>query len=94
VLLEVAELRAECARLGITEVGVSPSQAFSGPKLIARLSPLPLRVSQTIRLKRLHKASVYKEDLEQVQLPVHEGRDLARTITAFLRDIAPEEEAA
>jgi hypothetical protein len=25
---------------------------------------------------------------------VHDGRDLARTLTAFLRDIAPVEEAA
>jgi transcription-repair coupling factor (superfamily II helicase) len=94
VLVEVAELRAECARLGITEVGVSPSPAFSGPKLIARLSPLPLRVSQTIRLKRLHKLAVYKEENEQVQLPVADGRELARALTAFLRDIAPLEEAA
>ena len=93
VLLEVAELRAECARLGITEVGVSPSPAFSGPKLIARLSPLPLRVSQTIRLKRLHKAAVYKEELEQVQLPVHDGRELARSLIELLRDLAPAEEA-
>jgi transcription-repair coupling factor (superfamily II helicase) len=94
VLVEVAELRAECARLGITEVGVSPSPAFSGPKLIARLSPLPLRMSQTIRLKRLHKLAVYKEENEQVQLPVADGRELARALTAFLRDIAPLEEAA
>jgi transcription-repair coupling factor (superfamily II helicase) len=92
-LLDVAELRAECTRLGITEVGVTPSPAFSGPKLVARFSPLPLKTSQTIRLKRLHKTSVYKEDLEQVQVAVPDGPELPRLLVAFLRDLAPPEAA-
>ena len=50
-LLEVAEVRAECARLGITEVTVAAGPGFGGPAYIARLTPVALKVSQEVRLE-------------------------------------------
>jgi hypothetical protein len=58
---------------------------------IARLAPLALRTSQTIRLQRLHKGAVYKEDLGQVALPLARGADVAAALVSFLRDMVPAE---
>ena len=82
-LLAVGRLRAECHRSGVREVVVAKAPAFSssssssggsgglgGAPLVARLRPLPLRVSQQMRLQRLYKGAVYKEDMAQAQVPL------------------------
>ncbi len=60
-LLRVARLRAECVRLGVREVTVA--------KDVARIGPLALPVSATVRLKRLYPKAVIKEG-DQVVLPM------------------------
>ncbi|MDQ4134375.1 MAG: transcription-repair coupling factor [Actinomycetota bacterium] len=82
-LLSVADLRAECARLGIREVTVA--------KGVARISPLPLRTSATIRLKRLLPRAVYKEDLAQLVVPQPKGDDPAAALVELLRVLCPAE---
>jgi transcription-repair coupling factor (superfamily II helicase) len=62
-LLEVAHLRAEAHRVGVREVAVARDTA--------RISPIQLRTSQSIRLKRLYPKAVYKEDMRQVVLPLN-----------------------
>jgi transcription-repair coupling factor (superfamily II helicase) len=93
-LLEVARLRAECVRTGVREIVVTAGPGFGGPKHIARISPLPLLLSQQLRLKRLFPGSVYKEDIAQVQVGIKGGTDLIEAIVLFLRTIAPLEERA
>jgi transcription-repair coupling factor (superfamily II helicase) len=84
-LLDVARLRAECARTGVRELTVARNTA--------RLSPLHLKTSQAIRLKRLVREAVYKEDLGQVVLPVKgAGVDVARALVALLGELVPSEE--
>ena len=61
-LLEVGRLRAACARTGVREVTVARDTA--------RLSPLSLKTSQQLRLQRLYPRAVYKQDAEQVVLPL------------------------
>jgi len=61
-LLQVALLRAECVRLGIREVVVA--------KDVARIAPLELRASESVRLKRTHPKAVVKEDLKQLVVPL------------------------
>jgi transcription-repair coupling factor (superfamily II helicase) len=70
-LLGIANLRAECARLGIREVSVvgGGSGAARG-SLVARLSPISLRASERVRLSRLWPSAVYKEDQEQLVGPL------------------------
>jgi transcription-repair coupling factor (superfamily II helicase) len=85
-LLAVARLRAECVRTGVREVTVA--------KGIARVSPLPLKVSQTMRLKRLHPKAIYKEDVDQVLIPVRPGSEVAVTLVTFLQEMVPIEEAS
>jgi len=88
-LLEVARLRAECVRLGITEVNVTKGPAFGGPAHTARVAPVQLKTSQTIRLARLFKGAVYKPDTGRLVLPVPKTPDLAATLVQFLRQLLP-----
>ncbi len=93
-LLDVARLRAECARLGIREVNVAKGPGFGGPEWVARLTPVALKVSQEVRLKRLVKGAVYKPDSGQVQLPIVgrlHGGELPSAIVLLLRQIVPVE---
>jgi transcription-repair coupling factor (superfamily II helicase) len=89
-LLDVARLRAEAHRLGIREINVTKGPAFGGPAWTARVSPLQLKASQGIRLNRLFKGSVYKEDQGQVIFPIAKTPDLAGTIVTLLQTLIPE----
>jgi transcription-repair coupling factor (superfamily II helicase) len=88
-LLEVARLRAECARLGVREVNVAKGPGFGGPAWIVRLSPIELKVSQQMRLKRLVKDSVYKEEAGQMQVPLRQKAQLVDGLVLLLRQLVP-----
>ena len=88
-LLDVARLRAEAHRIGAREINVTKGPAFGGPAWTARVSPLRLKASQTVRLARLFKGAVYKEDQELVIFPVPRTPDLAGTIVDLLRSLVP-----
>ena len=61
-LLMVGSLRAECHRLGITDMQITVSQA--------RLSPIELKLSESMRLKRLARDAILKEDQRQLVVPI------------------------
>ena len=88
-LLAVARLRAECARIGVREVTVA--------KGVARVSPLQLRTSAQIRLRRVAKNAVYKEDLAQLVLPVPRAdpgsgqNAVTEAVITLLRELVPAE---
>ncbi len=89
-LLDVARLRAECVRLGVTAVSVQ--------KGLARFEGLELRKSQEIRLKRLvPRASVLSD---HVVVPLAGNRELSAGpsvvtgLLALLAEIAPPDPAA
>ncbi|CAN5759417.1 transcription-repair coupling factor [soil metagenome] len=90
-LLDVARLRAEAHRLGVREINVTKGPAFGGPAWTARVSPLALKASQTVRLARLFKGAVYKEEAGQLVLPVPKTPDLAGTLVDLLRQLVPPE---
>jgi transcription-repair coupling factor (superfamily II helicase) len=56
----------------------------------ARLSPLDLKLSETMRLKRLSKAAIVKEDLRQLVVPIPRGQDPAVFLVAFLDELIPD----
>jgi transcription-repair coupling factor (superfamily II helicase) len=95
-LLAVARLRAEAARTGVREVVVVKPSSFGGSPSTARLSPLPLKTSQQIRLKRLHPTSVYKEAEQLLIVKIPHKEHPADWLVALLRDLepVPEPEAA
>ncbi len=86
-LLEVARLRAECHRLGVTEVTVMAGDGFMGPAFKARVSPLELKTSQTIRLKRIAPKAVYKPESGFLEVPMAKGSDPATDLVTFLRHL-------
>jgi hypothetical protein len=73
-------------RTGVREVTVARGTA--------RLAPLVLPTSRHIRLQRLYKQAVYKEDLSQLVLPVPAGTDPAPYLVEVLRELVPAEEAS
>lgn len=48
-----------------------------------------MRTSQVMRLNRLFRGAVYKEDQELVVLPVPRTPDLAGTMVTLLRQLVP-----
>jgi transcription-repair coupling factor (superfamily II helicase) len=89
-LLEVARLRAECVRTGVTEVAVTKASALtSGPGWVARLAPLELAQSKQTRLARLYKGALYKSGDRQLQLPVRSGPGVADAVVEALRELVP-----
>jgi transcription-repair coupling factor (superfamily II helicase) len=88
-LLEVARLRAECARTGIREVNVGKGPGFGKPAYVVRLSPVELKVSQEVRLNRLVKDAVYKGEARQLQLPVRKPSELVDGLVTILRQLMP-----
>jgi transcription-repair coupling factor (superfamily II helicase) len=85
-LLGVARLRAECARTGVREVTVARG--------VARLAPLVLRTSAQIRLQRLSRQAVWKEDLSQLVVPLARGADPIEAVRILLRELVPEQAPA
>ncbi len=96
-LLDVASLRAECVRTGVREVTIVPGaggkSGFGGPRFMARISPLALPASKQIRLQRLYKDTVYKPDVEQLQLPVKQAAGAVAQVIAALRELVPPADA-
>ena len=86
-LLTVGRLRAQCHRLGITEMQITGSKTTGGQ---ARLSPLELKLSETMRLKRLSKGAIVKEDQRQLVVPIPRGQDPAMFLVAFLDELIPD----
>ncbi len=93
-LLDVARLRAECARIGIREVNVGKGPGFGKPAYVVRLSPVELKISQEVRLSRLVKDSVYKADARQLQLPVRKPSELVDGLILVLRQLFPPDPGA
>jgi len=89
-LLEVARLRAECVRSGVREVTVTKGPGFGGPRYIARISPVALPASKVVRLRRLYKDTVYKEEIGQLQMPIKAASMAATTVILALQELLPE----
>jgi transcription-repair coupling factor (superfamily II helicase) len=85
-LLAIGLLRAQCHRVGIRDVSITGNQA--------RLAPLRLRASETMRLRRLARDAIYKEDAGQLVVPLRRGDDPARRLVALLTELVPEPERA
>jgi transcription-repair coupling factor (superfamily II helicase) len=89
-LLTVGRLRAQCHRLGITDMQITGAKSSGGQ---ARLSPLELKLSETMRLKRLSKGAIVKEDQRQVVVPLPRGQDPAMFLVTFLDELIPDHTA-
>ena len=87
-LLQVGYLRAECHRLGISDIQMNVGSGSSGT---AKLSPVTLKLSETMRLRRIAKAAIYKEDLDQLIVPLPRGAEPCAFLVRFLDELIPVE---
>ena len=78
-LLNVATLRLECMRIGITEILTNANAV--------RISPVELRASQTMALRRLAPGSSYKEQTHVITVPLPRGEDPALHLIGLLREL-------
>ena len=67
---------------------------FGGQPSTARLSPLPLKTSQQIRLKRLHPTAIYKEAEQLLIVKVSHREHPADALVDLLRLLDPVPEPA
>ncbi len=97
-LLDVARIRAHCARLGVTEVIVIGGPGFGGPEHIAKLGPISLKASQEVRFKRLFskgvwKPSEYGDRGGQLQVGLMKKHSVADDLVLFFETMFPIEES-
>ncbi len=81
-LLMVGSLRAECYRLGLREISMMGQQA--------RLAPITLKTSEYIRLGRVAKGAIYKEEIGQLVVPLRKGIDPAEQLVTLLGELIPQ----
>ena len=80
-LLTIGRLRADCSRLGLKDITIMSNQA--------RLGPITLKTSEEMRLRRLARDSIYKEEIKQLVVPIKKGVDPATFLVKFLRELIP-----
>jgi transcription-repair coupling factor (superfamily II helicase) len=93
-LLDVARLRAEAARLGIREINVVKVTGIGAAVWTARMSPVKLKVSEEVRLKRLVPRGLYKAEMGQLVVPTKGGRGVATELVDLLATLFPAKAAA
>jgi transcription-repair coupling factor (superfamily II helicase) len=95
-LLDVARLRVECLRLGITDLAVAVPRAGmgggGGPRATVKMSPVSLPASAEVRLRRLAPGATYQADLHRLLLPLAlpaQGKEFAPTLITLLSELIP-----
>ena len=80
-LLMISRLRADCHRIGLRDISITSNQA--------RLGPIDLKTSETLRLRRLARDAIVKEELKQIIVPIKRGVDPATFLVGLLRELIP-----
>jgi transcription-repair coupling factor (superfamily II helicase) len=93
-LLEVARLRVECLRLGVTDLAVTAPRRGMGrtERATVKLAPLTLPASAEVRLRRLAPGATYQADQHRLLLPVvppPEGSGYASMLVELLAELVP-----
>jgi transcription-repair coupling factor (superfamily II helicase) len=78
-LIAVGALRVECIRIGITEIVTNGNEA--------RISPVQLRASQTMALRRLAPGAIFKEQSGLLVVPIKRGTHTTTVITELLHEL-------
>ena len=81
-LLMVGSLRAECHRIGLREIIVSDNRA--------KLSPITLKASESMRLVRLSPSATYREQSNDLSIAIPRGQEPASYLVAFMQELVEE----
>jgi transcription-repair coupling factor (superfamily II helicase) len=94
-LLDVARLRVECLRLGITDVAVNAPRGGMGrstDRANVKLSPITLPASAEVRLRRLAPGATYQADQHRLLMAVpvpKGGGGYAPGLVTLLAELVP-----
>jgi transcription-repair coupling factor (superfamily II helicase) len=78
-LIAVGALRVECIRIGITEIVTNGNEA--------RISPVQLRASQAMALRRLAPGATFKEQSGLLVVPIKRGAHPTTILTDLLHEL-------
>lgn len=92
-LVDIARLRVQCIQRGITDVTVTKGPGFGGPKWVAKIAPVALRVSRVMRLERVYKGSTYHESAQTLVLALPSAASAARDLVAAFDELLGPTEA-
>ncbi|GBL21031.1 transcription-repair-coupling factor [Acidimicrobiaceae bacterium] len=81
-LLMVGSLRAECHRIGLREIIVSDNRA--------KLSPITLKASESMRLVRLSPSATYREQSNDLSIAIPRGQEPATYLVGFMQELVEE----
>ena len=80
-LLAVGSLRAECHRIGLKDVQIIGSYA--------RMGPVELKVSEELRLRRISRNALHKQEQQQIVVPLPRNIEPAQFLVDFLQELRP-----
>ena len=63
---------------------------FGGPKWIAKISPVDLRVSKKMRLERVYRGSTYREQARILQLALPSATTAAIDLVSAFDELLPQ----
>ena len=91
-LLSVANLRCEARKIGITEIAGRLVNINEEPQIVVKATPIVLRPSEVIRVKRLYPGSVYKSELGELQIVFNHSKTPIEDLVSYLRQLSPLED--
>ena len=86
-LLSVAKLRCEARKLGILEIAGRNLAKTGESKWVAKISPISLRPSEIVRVKRLYPGSVVKDSLEELQIVLNHSETPIEDLVDYLQQL-------
>ena len=86
-LLSVAKLRCEARKLGIVEIAGRTLAKTGESKWVAKISPISLRPSEIVRVKRLYPGSVVKDSLEELQIVLNHSETPIEDLVDYLQQL-------
>ncbi|MED5264553.1 MAG: TRCF domain-containing protein, partial [Actinomycetota bacterium] len=91
-LLSVANLRCEARKMGITEIAGRLVNTNGEPQMTVKVTPIVLRPSEVIRVKRLYPGSVYKSEPDELQIVFNHSKTPIEDLVSYLRQLSPLED--
>ena len=87
-LLSVARLRCVARKHSIAEISGRNLQHSEGAKWVAKLSPINLRPSEVVKVKRLHAGSVFKESLSELHIVFNRSQAPVQDLVDYLQGVS------
>ena len=86
-LLSVARLRCIARRLGISEIAGRNLHQNEESKWVAKISPINLRPSEVVSVKRLYSGSLFKESISELQIVFDYSTTPIQDLVSYLQGV-------